>query len=496
MSFDALLAQVNGPPTPTQAFNFLLANCSKKVNLHAYGGANEGYNSDLAPIQCENIGDLISALSTRIKLNQAIEDTLTILFAVAISLEVSGPFIWMHIAGPSSSLKTTILELIGAAHERVFSVTNFSSFYSGSTVGGRDNSLLPQIQGKLFIIKDLTPLLEASQDIQKQVFPQLRDIYDGNGSKFFNNGVNLDYKNVRFVCVTGVTYIIHKFSRTDMGERFLICDINSSWSPDGELIRMDTELLAEGNAFDSVFDTMSQGFESSDSPKLDNLEELRCMAWGLLNHLFEYMQDEGHGLKALGAAFKADRSFKLEIDSLAVWMEHARCKMPSKADRETIRPVPALPHRAIKQLSKVALTLAIVTKSAGPTSEIRRLVRKFAFDSAFSYGLEIMNLVATIPEISKAVLASRLSLSPTHISNICDHLTAIGVIERRIKPTGTVGQPNLCWILTPKFRAIADAIGLKEHQLHKTNAANPIESPSEALDRIFPSTRKSVFGRN
>lgn len=487
MSFESLLAQVNGPPTPTQALNFLLSCCSKKVNIHAYKGANEGYDGELQPSFCESIGELLSSFPNKIHLSDAAIDTITVMFAVAISLEISGPFIWMHITGPSSSLKTTILELIGAAYDRVYSVTNFTSFYSGSTFGGRDNSLLPKIQGKLFIIKDLTPMLQADRGVQDTVFGQLRDIYDGNGNKFFNNGVNLDYRGVRFVCLTGVTYVIHKFSRTDMGERFLICDIDSSWTDTGENVQMATDTSVEGNAWDAAFDTMSEGFDSEAAPKLDNLKDQRCMAWGLLNHFFESMQDETHGLKALTAVFRADRVFKAEVDGLATWMEHARCKIPPKSDRDTIRPVPAKPHRSIKQLAKLALGLAIVTKSIGPTADIKRLVRKVAFDSSFSLTLEVMNLLATFPEITKNDLAARVRYSPTQVATVCDHLVTISVAERRIKNSGGVGQPNACWVLTPKFRAIADIIGLPAKRIK-------VETPAEGLMRIFPA-KAPIFGR-
>lgn len=258
---------------------------------------------------------------------------------------------------------------------------------------------------------------------------------------------------------------------------------------------MATEMAAEGNAFDSIFDTISTGFASDEAPKLDSLEHERSLSWGLLNHYFEYMLDESHGLKALAQTFKADRTFKAEVDGVAEWLEHARCKLPSKSTRDSVRPVPALPHRAVKQLSKLAICLAIVTKSLGPTEEIRRLVRKVAFDSAYSFNLEIMNLIASHPEISKAVLASNLSVSTTLVKSICDHLKSIGVVEERIKHSGTAGQPSLCWILTPKFRAIADIIGLKAH--HLKQMVRPTDTPAEALAKIFPAARrKPIFGRS
>lgn len=486
MSIRDILAKTAGPPTPNQAYNFLVSCCSKKVSIHAYGGANEGYEQGLKPTECTSIDALLSQLQTKIRLSDAARDAFKVMFAVAISLEVSGPFLWMHITGPSSSLKTTILELLGSAHDKVFSITEFKSFYSGSTVNGRDNSLLPQIQGKLFIIKDLTPLLQKTKQEQDAIFPQFRDIYDGTGGKFFNNGVSLNYTGVRFVCLTGVTYIIHSFSRTDMGERFLICDINSTWTEHGEFQRMATELNAEGNAYDSIFDTIADGFAEDDVPRLDKLDAERSACWGLLNHLLAYMVDEKHGYRALALKFKADRTIKLEIDSLSEWMENARCKVGKEDD--SVAPEPALPHRTVKQLGKLAICLAIVTQSDGPTDEIRRLLRKVTFDTARSKSLQIMNIVATHPMISKDLLASRLSISSTWVNAICNHLVSMGVVERRSKTNSTEGpgRHSLCYCLTPKFRAIADCIGLKEISI-----AAPTYAPQSIVERRMP----SVFGR-
>ncbi len=464
ISKPAVPAVDTAPPTQAQIYNFFVNHLDKK-SLAAYTGNNEGYTPGLTPLPCESIGELLAALKAKIHITKPVEQTFVLMMATAISLEVDGPFIWMHIAGPSSSLKTTLLDLLGTAHDKVFSTTEFTSFYSGSTFGGKDNSLLPQLQGKVFIIKDLTPLLQSKLDTQNTVFGQMRSIYDGTGERWFNNGVQLNFTGVRFVCLTGVTEVIYTLMRSDMGERFVITDINSEWTADGRLRRMEAELNAEGNAFDSIFDTIATGLSANDGPKLDSLGDVRRMCWGFYNHLLEYMQDEAHGLRALALVFKADRTIKAEIDALAVWMEHARLRMPNK-NEDAVRISPAEPHRTIKILSKIAMCCAIVLKATSVTDEVRDLLRKVTFDSGRSYNLEVMNYIASYPETDLALLASKMKLSKTKVAQHCDHLISIGVLEQKFKKmTSGAGQPSSCYCLTLRFRLLADIIGLREQSL-------------------------------
>lgn len=473
-------------PSPATAFNFLLSSLVKKP-MSAFGTLNEGYDKDLTPSPCTSLTELIEAVGKKVHLSDSAKDCFAIMLATAISLRIDGPFLWTHIAGPSSSLKSTLLNLVTAAYDKVFSLTEFKGFYSGSTVGGKDNSLLPQLQDKLFVIHDFTPIIQGKADVQNEVCTQFRVIYDGRGEAYYKNGVMLDYKNVRFACLTGVTHVIYGFRRSDMGERFSIFDINSIWTDDGLNHKIEPELDAEGNAFDSIFSVMSGGFQEGASTKLDKLDPERRLCWGLLNHYIEHIEDTGVGCRAIASTFGSDRTLKLEIDALAVWLEHGRCNLPSKNDPYTIM-TPAEPHRSIKILSKYALALAIVFQLTAPTPEIRRLLRKLAFDTAKGKALEIMNFVATHPLISKKLLAGHMKISDTWCGVWCDHLISLGVLQELYKPnsTGGPGRQTLCYQLTQRFRMYADIIGLHE----RTLSAKPVSGLSAVLQKHMPFGRK------
>lgn len=475
-------APKTGAASAIQVFNYL-ASRAVKQDLAAF--MNLGGEPGLLPVPCEDINLIIEKLTKKNKLSKPMIDTFITAFAAAISLDIPGPFIWCHIAGPSSGSKTVFLDLIATAADKVFSTNDFTSFYSGSTVGGKNNSLLANVQGRIFIIRDLTPLLQSKADVQNTVFGQWRAIYDGTGEKFYNNGVVYDFKNVRFVALTGVTYEIYKFSRTDLGERFLICDISSEWTQDGRLVKIETDLEADGNACDNIFSTIEGTIGRNDAPKIDQLDEERRMCWGFLNHLFEYISYNSDGIRDIVRAFSVDRTVKSQIDGLAVWLEHARCPVPPKYE-SVIRPTPAEPHRSIKQLGKLAICLAIVTKATGPTEQIRELLRKVAFDTGRSYSMEIMNYLASYPRSTRQILASKMQLSTPHIGRLCEHLISLRVIEiAHMKMSSGPGQPSMVYSLTPKFRDIADTIGLPEIDIRPRSYGG---TPSADLDDSSPGT--------
>ncbi len=474
-------------PTAASAYNFVKNNFVLK-STGDYKDDNEGFNSERQPLPCESVGELLDRIKLKVNFSPSARDTFIIMMASAISLEIDGPPIWGHIAGPSSGLKTTWLQMLGTAYDKCYSTSTFNGLYSGSTVGNVDNSLVPKIQGRVFIIKDLTPLLQADKQQQNTIFGDLRDIYDGSGGKHFNNGQNPQYENVRFVVLTGVTNKIYDFVRSDMGERFIIFNINLHWTDEGRPVSFEADLGGDGNAYDNAFDIISSGLSSDEGKLIDKLEDERRMCWGLYHNLLEYLDDASEHLIKLAKAFKADRTFKTELDALAVWLEHARCLVPSRDSNA--RACPAEPHRSILILAKLAMCIGIVTKSDTVTDEIRRLIRNTVFNTGKSYSLEIMNYLASYPMTSKQVLGSNICLMPTRTTQILEHLVSIGVVHIVWKNQAR-GAPMASYSLTEKFRLLADVIGLKEK--HITHAP-PTVMPNAGIPQNFsPDNLNDLF---
>ena len=89
-------------------------------------------------------------------------------------------------------------------------------------VKSRDYSLLPQLNGKVVVIKDFTVIHSMPSEARNQVLSILRDAYDGFSSRALGNSEVKCYHS-RFNMLTGMTPDIERsWSLSTLGERFLM----------------------------------------------------------------------------------------------------------------------------------------------------------------------------------------------------------------------------------------------------------------------------------
>jgi hypothetical protein len=147
----------------------------------------------------------------------------------AISLKWQSKPLWCMVVGPPSSGKTLHIELMKNWNDAVF----VSSITKNSLISGYredsskdddapDPSLLPELDGKVMVLKDLTCLLEGPKDDLHAVMGQLRDVYDGEISKAFGN-IGLQSHKSRFNMLIAVTPAIDSYHSVgqQLGERFI-----------------------------------------------------------------------------------------------------------------------------------------------------------------------------------------------------------------------------------------------------------------------------------
>lgn len=481
MNFASVLAQSTGRPTDAQAYNFIVRHLEKGVM--PANGAGENFDADLRPEACDDIDQLIAEIRKHVRLTESAVDCFKIMLSIVISLKVPGPMMWYHCVGPSSSAKTTLANIIASAQDKCFTSSAFNGLYSGFRgEGGADTSLIPLILNKVLIILDFTPILKLPSDAFNKIAGDFRDIFDGKGSKHFGNGIIRSYENVLFGCLTCVTNVIRAIKQSDLGERFLMMEINGSWDEKGNYVAEKLDLESEGNAFDSILDTVISGMNDTDAQvSLDNLKKARQMCWGYITHLHDWLEDETHSVRAIAQQMKQDRKFKAEIEALSFWLEYARCPLPTRSEELLIRPAPALIHRTVKSVVKAIICVCIACKATSFTPEIRRLGRKIIFDTAMGYPLELMNWIATHPLTTREDMSAKVGLTVPAIATLCNHLVALGVIESVSMNAGTAGRPKLGYRLTPTWRKHADTIGLTYDAPDVVTAITSTRSLSDLL---------------
>ena len=138
---------------------------------------------------------------------------------------MSGDPVWMFLVAPPGGSKSELLMSLAKA-PNITCLTSLTphSLISGFTFGGggKDPSLLPQLDGKILVLKDFTTITSMHFTARDEIFGILRDAYDGKTEKQFGTGVRREYES-KFGILAGTTPIIDTLSTVhqSLGERFL-----------------------------------------------------------------------------------------------------------------------------------------------------------------------------------------------------------------------------------------------------------------------------------
>ena len=159
-------------------------------------------------------------------------DMIDLVLATATSLplckEEHAPLVWLLIVGNPSSGKTQALFALKAATESVYYLDTLTdnSFASGyiNKKGKRAESLLPKLDGKCLLIKDLTTLFSMREDKVKKILGDLLAIYDGEYAKATGTVGTIAYKSAFSLvgCVTPQAIKQHHNYMSLIGGRFLM----------------------------------------------------------------------------------------------------------------------------------------------------------------------------------------------------------------------------------------------------------------------------------
>lgn len=159
--------------------------------------------------------------------SEADKNIIDFILIPAVSLQWTQNPIWAQIIGAPGSGKTLHIELFKEHPKTVFvsrlSENTLVSGYRTEEDRDDDPSLLPQLDGKIFIVKDFTTILQANKNERDAIVGQLRDIFDGSHSRAVGNIKGVQEYKSRFTMLLGVTPVIDQYYSINqqLGERFI-----------------------------------------------------------------------------------------------------------------------------------------------------------------------------------------------------------------------------------------------------------------------------------
>lgn len=398
-------------------------------------------------------------------------DVVELALATATSLPLGGGEhpcpVWLLIAGVPSSGKTeSVLLLKDAGNVRYLDTMTENSFVSGyveSKTGDAPKDLLPELDGKCLVIKDLTTLFSMREDKVKKLLGDLQSIYDGEYSKATGTRGVISYNSSFCIvaCVTPVALHKHHNYMSMIGGRFLVFRL---------LPLTDEE---RGAGFDKAWDEES---------KKHNLPKLRRLLLEHMNDILTkpiqlekenpYQQDQLNRLALLlargrGVVIKEKRS-TLDEDT---GNDKYRYEITNVQVEE--------PYRALAQLKTLGRALARIHGRSCMTSHETELLRRVVLSSVLPGRSEALSCFTRMPlGVTVDGLAEGLRCGETWTRSLLNELSALDLVS---EVKGTAG-----WVYRPKGE-VADLIEGKITILsHVQDLSLEEEGPSQNSPQTNP----------
>lgn len=293
------------------------------------GGEEESLESLLIDPEIRTFDQIKEKFHEHLKFKD--DDFLKIFVAACVSNFIPGDPLWIMMIASPGSMKTETLRSIGERpNELCHPISDITpkTFISGLL---DVNDLLPRLDGKIVTIKDFGTILTKNKDTRNEILGQMREIYDGTFHKATGSGKEVYYSS-KMTMIIATTPIIDRYNtvQTLLGERYLRVRLmgKDTYKERLEIGRKALNGLGKENKMRTELKTYVQSFlkhiENSEIPTIrkEHIEPIVIM---------------GNILAVLRTAIIKNRSGEVEYT-----------------------PDPELPTRCVKQLGKLALSLALI----------------------------------------------------------------------------------------------------------------------------------------
>lgn len=323
--------------------------------------------------------------------------------AIMANLKTRGRPVWLLFVGPPGCGKTLPMMAIRyAPHVYMASAFRPTALISGyGYKGGEDMSLIPKLDGKILLVKDMSSLLSQHKEVVAEVLGLLRDAYDGACSRPFGTGVSREYTSrFGFIGATTPDIDAHWSLNVRLGERFLRYRCRATPEQIYEKIDRALEGLASEEAVDLEIENLCLGFLKYLTTVDDTVKKLRLSGATEIGRLAQ-----------LGAILRT-------VVSRNPWGGQEVLVVPEWEEAT----------RYAKQLAKMALGLAYVrgkpTNDEEEMEDLKALVR----DSMDARIEKICRIVHAKPGQETSEIASVISL-PVWTVRVClDNLAVARVV--------------------------------------------------------------------
>jgi hypothetical protein len=370
------------------------------------------------PPKPSGIAQLRTSLSRWLSIPPEDEDLIDFCLAVYKSHGIPGDPLWGIIIDASGGGKTELLRAFRPLKNTFF----LSKLSERTLVSGyrdpknpQDPSLLPKLNGKVLIIKDLAPLLSMRRESRNMVIADLRDAYDGFTDQGLGNLGHVGYTS-RFTLLAASTLAIERSDAVDqeLGERFIKIRARG----DGNRKKVEQAICNIGSD-----DTVRKQIEGTICSFLDAVPAASNMA--------------------IPSAMQG------ELADLADFTARARsCVVRNRGGDIQYVPRPEVGTRLGKELGKLLLSLALVRGKSMPNHDDLLTVRRVAEDCLPPNRLAVITLLRTDDSAPLRLIQDATHLPYSTARRTLEDLEALRLVIK----TGTNTTDNkVLWALETKM---------------------------------------------
>ncbi len=395
---------------------------------------------DLMP--CLSWKDLLGDWRKAMKWTPGLEYALQVMLATAGTVQIVGDQLWIMVMSPPSTGKSQLCEALSVNRERVKSVSTFKGFYSAYQIdkeGSQNLSMILQLKGKAFVVKDGDTILTLPN--KDQIMGQARDLYDTKGSHMAGNMMSLEVEGLRFAWILCGTKSLRLLDSSELGERFLTVRIMDQIDP----------AMEEDIGWRKINQVRNNRFEvNGDMDTIETKEMLiaRRRTGGYLEYLRKNMNE-------LYSQVVMDDDAARRCMTFGKFVAHMRARPSKKQDEEESGR--EMSTRLISQFGKLMYGLSVVMNKKSVDDDVVAVARHVALDSSKGRVLRICRHLFKHGRagLSTGGLAQLCNSTDDKKRLLMNHLRTIGVVER-FSGEGTI--KGVRWRMAEGFRGLYEEV--------------------------------------
>ena len=335
------------------------------------------------------------------------DNRVDIMMACALSKKFEGTPIWMIIVGPSGDGKTEMIRAL----EGMDDIKKIQQLTENTLISGNPkvDDLAPNLDEKIMLITDFASILSLKAYKKRELWAQLRNLYDGEAYKNTGAGTEAEYDDIRTTMLACSTPAIDNqiLIHQDLGTRELIYRTNGAGVKEKQLMALENE--EKENKMRRELKEVVHGF----------LKDRELKDIEITDDIRDFIIEQAEYLSKMRAAASYDStSGELRKD----------------VDVE-------VPTRLVKQFKRLYICLRSLDEDY-PDERAKKIIKHVVESSCFQLRVKTKKLLGkeNPEELTTSKVAEKLQIGKKTAKRHLNALWNIGEIQKRVERQKKFGR--------------------------------------------------------